>query len=372
MAVKTFAQRAKTIMNKHKLRLGDKFDKNDPLALAAMNQELEALQQEQEAVRQVEVEKDQQFQNNAIEQFANGGKLTKRQRTSLSELLPQYHLGGGVAHNHGEVGTGGGFDFGGVGTTETFDPTIGGGEGGYTTAPTVAGDVGGGDNIGDPFKSRVPWMGAAAGAIGGLLANRKIDLPSYEYEEYKPEKARANLVDLSRGREQTMRERDQAQAMITRGARGTGSQAGLMENILAGATGTQRAAGTAFNRSLEQEANINAQIKNQASQFNAAQAAQAAQINTRNKLYANQLERENVLIGDQRRQSRIGAVTGAIQGYTKDRLAADQYDQMINMMAPENYKLTQSKDNLFRRLFQISPEMDISFLNSGDKASNKQ
>jgi ribosomal protein S17E len=38
MAKKTYAQEAKAIMNKYKLRLGDKFDKNDPFAREAMNQ----------------------------------------------------------------------------------------------------------------------------------------------------------------------------------------------------------------------------------------------------------------------------------------------------------------------------------------------
>jgi len=211
----------------------------------------------------------------------------------------------------------------------------------------------------DPFKSRVPWMGAAAGAIGGLLANRKLDLPSYEYEEFKPTKARANLVDYSRGREQTLRERDQANAVIGRNARGTGSQAGLMENILAGTTGTQRAAGTAFNQSLENEGNVNAQIRNQTSQFNAQSDMQASQMNSRNKLYANQLDRENVLFNDQRRQNRIGSVTNAVTGYTKDRVAADQYDQMLNMMKPENYEAFASNDSWLRRLMQVSPTMGM-------------
>jgi len=39
---KTFASEAKTIMNKYKTRLGEKFDKGDALALEAMNQELTA------------------------------------------------------------------------------------------------------------------------------------------------------------------------------------------------------------------------------------------------------------------------------------------------------------------------------------------
>jgi len=341
MAARTYAQEAKTIMNKYKLRLGDKFDKGDPLAVAAMNAELEGLQAKQEQTRIAELPKGIQP---LAKQFAKGG------------ILPQYADGG--------------FKFPKGSTTETFTPHAGGGEGMFSSADAIGAtsdllD----DGTGDPFKSRVPWMGAAAGAIGGLLANRKIDLPTYDYEEYKPTQARANLVDYSRGREQTMRERDQAQGMITRNARGTGSQAGLMENILAGATGTQRAAGEAFNQSLEGEGNVNAQIRNQTSQFNAAQQAQAAQINARNKMFASQQERENVFVNDQRRQNRIGAVTGAVQGYTRDRLAANQYDQMVNMMAPDNYSVQADKDSLFRKLFQISPDQKISFKNTEDKSA---
>lgn len=331
MAAKTYAQEAKKIMNKYKLRLGDKFDKSDPLALAAMNAELKTLQGQQETTREVEL--------GTVPQFAKGG------------LLPQF---------------GGGVDLNTVGSTQTYTPHSG--EGWVTNAAT---DTGVESSIGDsPFKSRVPWIGAAAGLVGGLMSNRKLDLPSYDYEEYKPEKVQANLVDYSRGREQTMRERDQAQAMITRNARGTGSQAGLMENILAGATGTQRAAGTAFNQSIEQEGNVNAQIRNEASARNAQLGMQAGQMNTRNKMYANQLDRENVFFNDQRRQNRIGAVTGAVTGYSQDMLASNQYDQMVNMMAPDNYSVQADKDSLFRRLFQISPDQKISFRNTGDKATN--
>ena len=87
MAAKTYAQQAKTIMNKYKLRLGDKFDKGDPLALAAMNAELAELQNKQEESRQVEAETQQVEQQEAIQQFANGGKLTKKQQGTLSDIL---------------------------------------------------------------------------------------------------------------------------------------------------------------------------------------------------------------------------------------------------------------------------------------------
>ena len=337
----TYASQAKTIMNKYKLRLGDKFDKSDPLALAAMNAELTMLQQEQEATRETELGVPAQGQ-----QFAYGGELPMYEGFNFSQFLnkPNPTVNPGV------------YDQLPATSAEAM------------AAQTGSQPVGGG--ISDGFQSRVPWMGAAAGAIGGILANRKIDLPSYDYEEWNPEKAQANLVDYSRGREQTMRERDQAQAMITRNARGIGSQAGLMENVIAGATGTQRAAGSAFNQSLEQEGNVNAQIKNQVSQFNASQAGQAAQINARNKMYANQFDRENLLISDQRRQGRIGSVVNAVQGYGQDLMSAKRDDQMINMMSAEsdNYDIRQGEDSFWKRFFQLSKDGRIDFKNTGDKS----
>jgi len=351
MAQRTYAQQAKTIMNKYKLRLGDKFDKGDPLALASMNAELTTLQETQEKARAVKFEADNANEISAIQQFANGGKLNKKQQSTLSKLLPQYEHGG--------------FHFPEGKTTETFTP--GGGEGSWITGDTQASVAGDGET--NAFKSRVPWAGAVGQGIGNFLANKEIDLPEFEYEEYKPTQARANRVDYSRGREQTLRERDQAQALITSGARGTGSQAGLMENILAGATGTQRVAGEAFNKSLEQEANINAQIETQTSQFNAAQAAQAGQMNMRGKMFETQLGRENVMVNEERRGNRIGAITGAVSGYLGDKSRADQYDQMVNMEIARNpnFGLQQKDPTFWRKLAGITdPIENINFTNTGD------
>lgn len=221
----------------------------------------------------------------------------------------------------------------------------------------------------DPYTSRVPWLGAAAGIVGGLLMNRKIDLPRYNYQEYDPTQIAPHLVDYSRGREQTMRERDIANARIRQGARGTGSQGALMENIIAGNTGTQRVAGTAFNQSLEAEQNQNAQILNEVAARNAQSRLGAAEMNARNKLYASQIDRENSLINEQQRQNRIGSVVDNITGYSKDLLAARQYDQMLNLMAPDNYKPTfGDQDSWFKRFFQLPRKFDIRSLNTNDKA----
>jgi hypothetical protein len=431
---KTFAQQAKTITNKYKLRLGDKFDKGDALALAAMNAELTDLQTQQEAAREVEL---------PTSVFENGGKLPnitddefdtisksfdlenmsvkdieknlKKLNTSVTPLggklqesnpidvkqraVFEYYLNrkpnlkGSPVDVDGISGAtvpveqpqfanggklpmfGGGVDLNTVGSTQTFDPTAGGGEGLFTNSSTTADVAGIGGDATDPFKSRVPWMGAVGQGIGNFLANRKIDLPTYDYEEFNPTKARANLVDYSRGREQTMRERDQAQAMITRNARGTGSQAGLMENILAGATGTQREAGTAFNRSLETEGNINAQIKNRVSEFNASQDIQASQINARNKMFGSQIDRENVLINEQRRGNQIGAITNSLEGYLGDRQKATNFDQMLNMEMGRNpnFNIKQRDPTFWRKLAGITDPVEaLSFQNTNDYSADKR
>jgi len=375
MEKKTFAQEAKIIMNRYKLRLGDKFDKSDPLALAAMNQELEALQQKQEAVRETELG----LPSEAAPQFAKGGLLPEYEGLdpNQSAYLPAtniYNFQTGTAPKLTAPQ--------GIGSLGAFQSQQeGSGLNAFNDSFNLGSDPGDfintlGDSpaVQDPFKSRVPWMGAVGDMIGGLIGNKELDLPEYNYEEWKPTQARANLVDYSRGREQTMRERDQAQAMITRNARGTGSQAGLMENILAGATGTQRAAGQAFNQSLEQEGNVNAQIKNQVSQFNAAQQAQAAQMNSRNQLYANQLDREGMLINDQRRQNRIGSVTDAISGYMGDRQQAGQYDQMVNMEMARNpnFGLRQAQSNFWRKAAGITdPIEELTVTNTNDYTNKK-
>ena len=83
----TYAGRAKSIMNKYKPRLGEKFDKGDTLALEAMNQELDALRQEQEKARIDKLAGEQRFEDEAVQTFQDGGKLNKRQQQTLSTLL---------------------------------------------------------------------------------------------------------------------------------------------------------------------------------------------------------------------------------------------------------------------------------------------
>jgi hypothetical protein len=83
----TYAAKAKAIMKKYEPRLGPKFDQGDTLALEAMNQELTSLQQGQEVERQRKVQEEQAFQQGAVQKFQDGGKLTNREKSTLSQLL---------------------------------------------------------------------------------------------------------------------------------------------------------------------------------------------------------------------------------------------------------------------------------------------
>lgn len=503
---KSFAQEARSITNRYKLRLGDKFDKGDTLALEAMNQELSALRERQEQARIDELSEDGKF--------CKGGKLPKR---ATGGMLPEYQ-GPGEYPNYLPLNTKPAYpynqyfadaildtDFGNMkypspydliqgrsplsplnrptmlkgatitGTNPNVNPnpsiyrpnnfhlslgnepnmamSLPGGTQGFfnanrvydggildgvtisgnkvavkpstkkSTLPAVAtptpiddsgidpydldinnldwnrvGDGSGLANRGlnttpdtlpatsaeamadqtgsapvegqSPFKSRVPWMGAAASAIGSILANRKLDLPEYEYEEYKPEQRAARLVDYSRAREQTLRERDLANAIIQRQARGRGSQAGLMETILAGTTGTQRQAGTEYGQSIEQQQNVNAQIRNQVAAENARMNIAAAQMNAQNKMYATQIERENAMIDAQRKSDQILGITDAFTGYMQDRQSANVYDQMMNMELGRNpnYGVTQADPTFWRRIAGITdPITEVNFRNTNDK-----
>lgn len=337
---KTYAQEAKSIMNRYKLRLGENFDKGDKMAEKAMEAELSSLRERQEADRTSLFPEE-------TEQFANGG------------ILPKY----------------GGFNFSQFLNRPTPDFNVAPDTLPATSAEAMAAQTGSSpvaNNVDSPFKSRVPIGGIIEG-IGGLISNwGDVDLPTYEPTEFKPGRVATNLVDYSRGREQTMRERDLANAAISRGAAQGGSQSALMERLMAGRTSTQRTAGAAFNQSIEEQANKNAMIKNDASLKNAQLGLTAAQMNERNKLYANQLERENALINEQRRGNRIGSVTNALAGYLGDKGKAANYDQMVNMEIARNpnYGLVQDDPTWLRRLLGFTdPITEISYRNTKDKVS---
>ena len=142
-----------------------------------------------------------------------------------------------------------------------------------------------------------------------------------------------------------------------------------MENILAGETGAQRVAGEQFGKSLEREGAINVRMQTQADLANAQLGLQAGQMNIRGKLFETQLERENAMINQQRKASRVGAVTGSISQYLRDRQAASQYDQMVNMEMARNpnYSLQQADPTFWRRFAGITdPIKDISYTDTGD------
>ena len=502
---RTYAQEAKAIMNKYKMRLGDKFDKGDSLSLEAMNQELGALRDRQEQSRAAEEQTafQQAFENGGflpmlqnggdvpwtaedyrrraeetqqgfgeipygeeaypygqyygdkmgdyLGQFGQGNFNNPQLGVSPYDLVagrsPQDPLQRGAGANRGITGrpdrpaaqvdavTGAtipatppgvapGDRLDGRGAYGIDDTIYQGGEipgvtvtpqqqaaqqqaatggvGGGTTAAgtpaTTPGDVGPGsifdsyagqnilgrgidpnagfrpdtlpatagealdetgvteDDLGsDPFKSRVPWFGAAAQGLASVLGNRQIDFDKVQAQEVTPQE-----ISLAREREGLRRDRDIANSMIRRGAAQGGSRAGLMQNLLAGATGTQRNLGRGLSQSYQTEENTNAQLRNQAGFFNAQQRAIAARGN-----------RENQLINQSRRDAQIGGVGSAITGYGKDLMAAGQYDQMINMLSAENpnYDFTKGKDSLFRKIVQASPDVNKKFLRGKERLS---
>jgi len=245
--------------------------------------------------------------------------------------------------------------------------------GGITPATTPPPVTGG--NTDELFRFRAPWWGAAATGVGALLANRQLDIPGgmEGVEDVRGQEVMPRLVDYSRGREQTMRERDLAQGMVRRAAKARGSQQGVTQSTIAGATATQRGAGEAFNKSLEGEANENARIRNQAAQFNAMQRARAGETNLRNAMLRSQYERENALINAQRRDQQISGVLGAVTGYGRDLMAADRDTGMLHLATPDNYRMLASPDQntLFRRRFGLSDIPYRQFVDTGDKLQDK-
>lgn len=559
----TYADRAKSIMNEYKLRLGDKFDKGDAPSLKVMNQRLTALQQEQEAERERMQQEQAQFQENTIQTFRDGGKLTKKQHGLLSGILaergrgtlplakcggklkmatggslPKYqgpgenpnfigqrpwtmqdymrsaqtanqgfnqipygqqaypygqYFGDTMLDNFGQIGNVGTGQFQGfrtpnpndliagrspldplqrgagavpytqnpvmmnqagrfaspglgtlqdianqgytVGTTRDdqrhpYAPATAGGtavsntptspsskpaqqaattgpnpigaadirrpqgglgfqqllDTGYRPPgavpdtipgagiPTQGADVATGQVPAqrEMFQSRVPWWGAAAQGLGSILANRQIDFgePLEGVEDLTAQQIAARQVDYSRSREQIQRERDRAQGQIRRAARGRGTAQGLTGATIGGATETQRVAGQQFTQSQEAEANRNAQIKNQVAMFNAQQRAQTGQINLRTAMMRDQIARENQLINVSRRGEQIAGGLGALTQYGKDRLSAQQYDQMINMgIADKDYGFVQQDPTFLRRLLGVTDPASVQFYNPNARVS---
>lgn len=209
-----------------------------------------------------------------------------------------------------------------------------------------AGDAGGGSN---QFNSRVPYFGAVAQGIGSLIGNRNIDFDPYEVKDIQAERLSPRTVDYSRGREQIQRERDLAQAQIRGAAKGRGTQQGLTQTTIAGATAAQRVAGEQFVGSQEAEANKNALIRNQAEQFNAQQRARAGQTNLGLAMRRGQYDRENALINAQRRTNQIAGVTGAITGYGRDLMSANYATGGLRLNEDPEFPIMQQNDAWWKR-----------------------
>jgi len=367
---KTPAQHVQSIMNRYKIRLGDDFDKGDRLANESMKQEIAVVRKKAEEIRISKLSPKNYLKE--LTEKAYGGELPEYGGLNPVSQFLNTRLGktqsSGIDFDPNSVNSfnrGSAWDS--LGLNRGTDPTsvFGGDMNDLGNSATgTAGDT--------PFKSRVPWMGAAAGVIGSLMGNRKLDLPEYEAMDYNPTNITANLVDYSRGREGTVREREDANALINANARGTGSQSGLMDQLLAGTTATQEVAGQQINASLENEGNVNAQIKNQVGAQNAQLDLNAAQMNMQNEMYANRMNRENMMINADRKDARISGVINNVKGYAKDRTRANQYDQMINVMAPDNYKAVAGKDSSFRKFMGFSPDFLMKHFNTKDKSSDSK
>lgn len=310
-ATLTPAKAAKNVMNhpNFKIRLGDKYDKGDRLTIESLKQRLDPIVEAAEAKRE-KIEADT---------FAtNTSRMLGIKKHDLGSFLT-----GAVAS-------------------------------GLNSFKSAFSNLAKGEGTGEDYKTRVPWLGAASSIAGNLLMNNQLDLPEYTPTEYIPEKATANLVNFGKERDQVLQDRDLSNSVIARSARNSGSAAGLMENTLAGVTGTQRTAGQLYGRSLENEGNANAQILNQTSQFNAAQKTNARQLNMQEKLYANQINSQNKMINAERADARTSGIMDAITGYGRDLMAADQYDTMLKIATPDNYKFVNYNDSPFRKLFGIT------------------
>jgi hypothetical protein len=380
----TFADRAKTIMKKYEPRLGEKFDKGDVLALEAMNQELKGLQEEQEK------ERIKQLVNNANpEQLSQLSQALSQQDAGQQQMpqqipqgmpqgappsqgmgQPQFAYGGGLLpiyqgpgeksntlnYNRGNLNVSiPNFNendkYGGL-TQEQMAMLAKQGDSGVLEAITQSvnsQDVnpqGSSNGEFTPYQFRAPWFGAAATALGSVLGNRQID---FKQDPFNAQQLVPNLVDYSREREQFGRDRDIANQMIRRSGAGIGSRAGLMQNLQAGATGTQRQAGRLFSKSLQGEQNQNAQIRNQANQFNAQQRSMADRLN-------NQYGRENQLINAQRRTNQIAGVTGAVTGYGRDLLQANRDTGLLRLEESKDYPIQQRNDSRIKQLLGIDAD----------------
>jgi hypothetical protein len=206
------------------------------------------------------------------------------------------------------------------------------------------------------FNARAPWFGAAAQGLSSILGNRQIEFDPTNPREVVPQK-----ISLAREREGLRRDRDIANSMIRGGAAQGGSRAGLMQNLLAGATGTQRNLGRGLSKTYQTEENVNAQLRGQADMFNA-----------QNQMVADRFDRENMLINQQRRDAQITGVGSAITGYGKDLVAANQYEDQMDLLSAENpdFNFGQEEEKWWNKTFGITPKTRVNIFNTGRRSAD--
>jgi hypothetical protein len=214
-----------------------------------------------------------------------------------------------------------------------------------------------GSELLNPYQFRAPWFGAAASGIGSILGNKQLELSALEgVEDLEAQQVSPNLVDYSRGREHTKSQRDLTQAEIRGSTRGARTAQEVRAATRAGSTAAQRVAGSELNRSVEGQANTNAQIRNQVGMFNAQQRAQTGQMNLRTALLRGQYGRENQLINANRRTNQIAGVTGAISGYGRDVLSANYATGSLRLNEDPEFPIQQQNDTWLKRFLRADAD----------------
>ena len=330
---KTYSEMAKAIIQKYKRRLGEDFERFDPMAVDAMNRELEALMQRQEETRAKMLEADQVKMRcgGRLRKYARGGGLPQMYNGGITPFNPDWYLedlpltyNDPLANNRSLVGN----FFNnppalGAGVIPAEATTVGATR--YPQTTTVRQpdkrnswwtDI--------PTTAKISTLANVAGAVGsGLVGmfNRPEEMKytSVAAPKYTP------VSD-----EEAVRQAELAYQDAMRASRGLspGRYYSQMGQLAAGRTGAT--AGI-----KERTANINAQGINQ----NAWRAAQLALQNEQGRLGAqqyNQLQRDQY-IGNI--ASTIGNITGAIALGAKDVQAYDVQQQTLPYLSQANYQV---------------------------------
>lgn len=316
---KTFAERAKLILNKYKRRLGENFDKNDPISKASMEAELEALKEEQEIYRE------EQGFNQEEEQpsFRSGGDLPKLQggaRTQdinkinpISPRIDPYY-----ASNEEQMGLEPWmFDEDAfMLEQEGITPRISTPEVDMSLRTKGAGA----SPKQELYSPEFPWVGAGATVASNLYNLLSTKSP----EKITPQTVRAEEINLGSQRADARRRASRMSSMVGREARGRStSSADYMNRYIAGITAANRAAGEEISRSRLAEESTNAGARNRANVFNARAKQQA--------------EMQNIAADREYEAGRQSSITGmgrgVSQAYTDWQKQKDLY-RALQMQSP--------------------------------------